>query len=205
MIWTHIYDLILKLFCLLAPIALLAQIPFLEQHNALLFVFSFILSGLSYYAFFRTLGSQLYSQLVLKMPLSFSEAKKLNAAFAPLIPFPFEWLPMKEIAQVEAHLKYEMALQILHEWQTENKLKRAQYLSHFSNSSLKTKIMTGLAYLTIAYLIVASFINIPPVSYLSAAYMGLFNTNEYYPILNMLVSCLLALVFFKSIDKNIRL
>jgi hypothetical protein len=55
----------------------------------------------------------------------------------------------------------------------------------------------------VLYVFVAVFMHWYPMNLLNDFYMKLFNTNEYYPMLNGMITALPIILIFKMIDKNI--
>lgn len=112
--YTHIYDLIFKLGLIFLAIIISTQIPFLESMGfAAALVFMVLFMGL-YYLYGRTFSTYLYCRFSLKMNLTLEQAKPLNGAFSPVLSL--EWLSMKELKNVEDHLKYETTLAIYEAW-----------------------------------------------------------------------------------------
>jgi hypothetical protein len=61
-----------------------------------------------------------------------------------------------------------------------------------------------MMYCLVVYFIAATFLNLPPSDFVTATYCRLFDTKEYYLVLNMLVLVIPALLVFKLTDRNIR-
>ncbi len=198
MFWTHFYDLIVKFGILFLSIFAMTSFPFYDDYAILLILTSLAISSISYIYFLRTLGSYLYCRFTLKMPVDFKQAEKLNAALSPN-PFTLlglEWLPLNEVKHSEADMKFERAIELLEIWTEQKKLKRQEQIDKFKNNSTATKIYEISLGLICVGLLLTSFFNVPPASYLISYYCELFDTNEYHPIL---IGCLMIIIFLLPI------
>ncbi len=204
MIWTHIYDLILKLVTLLLSIIIMIQFPFSQNYAVISIIIGVILFFVSYHYFIRTLATYLYCKMTLRMNVNFSEAKQLNNAFSPLFSLHMQWLPMTEIKSLNDSKKYDAALDIYKRWDEEKKKERAQHMQDFKSSGKWTKILTITMYCFVVYFVVATFMNLPPADFVTEVYCRIFSTDNYYPILTGLVLVLPTILIFKRIDKNIK-
>ncbi len=191
MIWTHFYDLILKLGILFLSIFIFIQIPFIEERGVLLFVLVLLISVGSYILFLRTLGSWLYSRLTLKMKVNFQQAKSLNAALAPInqIGYYSKWLPLKEVQNFPSDQKYLAAQQMIQNWQQENKREAEQ--KNLSKPSIKK--LEIVAAILVILSIVLSYLQLLPASYLIELYLYVFQTDRYPPVL---IGIILIFLFF---------
>ena len=203
MIWTHIYDLFLKLITMFLVFILL-EILHLEKNIIIHIVLAIVLFLIIYTFIFRTIATYLYCRLTLKMNVSLEQAKNLNGAFSPIFPLNFKWLPMKELKSIDNNIKYETAIGIYQKWQKENKTTRVQYIDNFKNSQLKIKLLTLSGGLLIGYFIIASFFNIPPASWVTEIFCKLFETQTYSPILNCILLILPTVLIFIKIEKKIK-
>lgn len=126
------------------------------------------------------------------MYLNFNQAKKLNPALSPN-PFSFiglEWLPLKEVNDLESDKKYGTSIELLDKWIQQKKLRRLEQKEKYKNSSATSKVFEiSLGVLSII-LFITSFLNIPPASIVINYYCELFNTNEYNP---MLIGCIMII------------
>ena len=156
--------------------------------------------------FFRTLATFMYCKYTLKMNLSFSQAKNLNDAYTPVLPNNMEWLPMKELRDIDDPNKYQMAIDIFNKWDESKKEKRKQQMQEFKNSKLIIKISGILLIIIFLYLIIAVFANLPPSNYLTEFYCIAFDTDRYYPMLNLILLfipvVLVYLVIYKLFEKK---
>jgi hypothetical protein len=199
MIWTHTYDLILKLLTLFLSIFCLTQIPYLEN-NEVSIVIGIILFFVVYNLYVRTLATYLYCKFTLKMNVDIIQAKKINGAFSPI--FNIKWLPMRELRELdETNNKYETALSTYEKWEEEKKQNRNIQWEKFKNDKLKNKILKIIMYILLGYFMIAAFLNLPPANLLTLTFCRLFDTNEYYPILNLLILVLPIILLFKIFDK----
>jgi hypothetical protein len=94
-------------------------------------------------------------------------------------------------------------LKIIENWKQEQKTEQQQIKQNFKEASLKTKVLTVTMYGLVLYVFVAVFMHWYPMNLLNDFYMKLFNTNEYYPMLNGMITALPIILIFKMIDKNI--
>lgn len=190
MIWTHIYDLIVKLGTLFLSIFALTLIPFFEEQGVLIVILSIIFSVIAYTIFLRTLGSYLYCRLTLKMPVTMKQAKTLNKGLAP-IPFQFgdfSWLPLTEVKNIDDN-KYDMALSLIDQW-TMKRRERWQKIIEQSTGFVKfIEILMAVIFIG---MLATSHFNIPPASYIIELYCKIFDTNEYHP---MLIGSLTSFIF----------
>lgn len=203
MFFTHIFDIIFKLISIIISIfGILILIEFFNDALAA-FIFSFVFSILLYILIFRTIASLLYARFYLKMELNYLQAKELNKALSPIFSLGNKWLPLLEIKEIESDYKYETALKIIENWKQEQKTEQQQIKQNFNEASLKTKVLTVTMYGLVLYVFVAVFMHWYPMNLLNDFYMKLFNTNEYYPMLNGMITALPIILIFKMIDKNI--
>ncbi|MFY8019758.1 MAG: hypothetical protein ACOVP1_01120 [Bacteroidia bacterium] len=137
------------------------------------------------------------------MELNYLQAKELNEALSPIFNLRNKWLPLLEIKEIEADYKYETALKIIENWKQEQKTEQQQIKQNFQEASLKTKILSIIMYALVLYVFVAVFMHWYPMNLVNDFYMNFFNTNEYYPMLNGMITALPIILFFKLIDKNI--
>jgi hypothetical protein len=133
-----------------------------------------------------------------------SQAKQLNGAFSPIFPLTMKWLPMKELKNIDDTIKYQTALDTYRNWDEQNKQNRKQQLQDFKNAGQRTKILTVIMYVLVAYFMIAGFMDLPPANYLTLAYCKLFDTENYYPLLNCFILVLPTILLFKAFDKNIK-
>jgi hypothetical protein len=203
MFFTHIFDIIFKLISII--ISIFGILILIEFYNDALaaFIISFVFSILLYGLIFRTIASLLYARFYLKMELNYLQAKKLNIALSPLFSLGNKWLPLLEIKEIEADYKYENALKLIENWKQEQKSEQQKIKQNFNDASIKTKILTIIMYGLVLYVFTAVFMHWYPMNLLNDFYMDLFNTNEYYPMLNGMITALPIILIFKMIDKNI--
>jgi|SRR3954462_143521 hypothetical protein len=191
MIWTHFYDLIIKLFLLFVSILIVINIPFIDQQPILILFFILFISISSYILYLRTFSSFLYCRFTLKMNISMEEARKLNPALSPA-PFSIgglKWLPLKEVKTLPTDKKYEAALSLLENW-LKNKDVQKKVLQVETSTTIK--ILEYSVLVVFLYLLLASHFDLPPSHYFIMLYCKIFNTNEYSP---MLITMLLTLVY----------
>lgn len=120
--FTHSYDFILKLITYPGVLISLFSIPGSRNNGfvvLLLLLLGIVLGFIVYTFLVRTLSSWLYCRYTLNMKVTLAQAKKLNAAFSPWHPFE-EWLPMKELKQIDEQLRYPAALEFLKKWEEQN-------------------------------------------------------------------------------------
>ncbi|MBL7683445.1 MAG: hypothetical protein JNK00_08785 [Flavipsychrobacter sp.] len=122
MIWTHIYDLVLKLLTITVTIIILSHTPAFENKGILIMGIALIIFFFSYHYFIRTFSTFLYCTLALKMKINLSQAKQLNDAFSPTLRL--NWLPMRELKNLDNNVKLETAIRILEKWRERNKKSR---------------------------------------------------------------------------------
>jgi len=204
MIWTHIYDLILKLTTLFLSIIILIPIPYLGDNGIVVVILGIILFFVIYNLFVRTLATYLYCKFTLKMNIDLSQAKQLNEAYSPIFPMTMKWLPMKELKNIDETIKYQTALDTYRNWDEQNKQNRKQQLQDFKNAGQKTKILTVIMYVLVVYFMIAGFMDLPPANYLTLGYCKLFDTENYYPLLNCFILVIPTIILFKAFDKNIK-
>lgn len=191
MIWTHIYDLMIKLATLFLSIILFVSIPFFVDNELVLIILSIFISGILYIFFLRTLGSYFYSRFTLKMKINYSQAKKMNDAFSPLTLTDLNWLPLKDLKNVEEKDKYAVALERLEKWKEEKRIARKKQIDDFKNSTSFGKVLEIIFGLIVLTCFVISHYNLPPASYLISFYCDLLNENSYPP---MLIGSFLSLI-----------
>ena len=185
MIWTHVYDLALKLIVLFLSIFLFTSLPVFDDHVIVLIITSFAVSIIFYIFFLRTLGSYLYSRFTLKMPVSFAQAKQLNEALAPN-PFftnDLKWLALNEIKELDPDTKYEVALKLLVKWKEQKKEARKLQIEKFKRSSSQSKFFEITLAVLVVLCFVTSFLELPPANLIIKYYCIFFDTNSYSPIL----------------------
>lgn len=200
---THIFDILFKLISI--TISIFGIMILIQYYNDALaaFIISFVFSILLYVIIFRTIASLLYARFYLKMELNYFQAKELNKALSPIFTLGNKWLPLTEIKEIEADYKYETALKLIENWKMEQKTEQQKIKQNFKEASLKTKVLTFIMYGIVLYVFVAVFMHWYPMNLLNDFYMDLFNTNEYYPMLNGMITALPIILIFKMIDKNI--
>jgi hypothetical protein len=203
MFFTHTFDIIFKLISI--TISIFGIMILIQFYNDALaaFIISFVFSILLYVLIFRTIASLLYAKFYLKMELNYFQAKDLNKALSPIFTLGNKWLPLTEIKEIEADYKYETALKLIENWKMEQKTEQQKIKQNFNEASLKTKVLTVIMYGIVLYVFVAVFMHWYPMNLLNDFYMNLFNTNEYYPMLNGMITALPIILLFKMIDKNI--
>ena len=202
MIWTHKYDLLVKLLCIAAVVALFIPVSdYLElqgyptHFGPLVFGLALVLAVIIYAILLRSVGTYLYARFTLEMPVSFAQAKKLNKAFAPLFPVGMKWLPMHELYGLPDEHKYEAALRIMDTW-IDYKVERKDKEQKVRDlEPLNIKVARTVMVVLMISCFGLSVMNLPPASYLSRFTSWLFNENAYYPMLNfcVLVSPLLLI------------
>ena len=206
MVWTHFFDLLLKLISIIPTfiIAIAAMMPYYTDEGPgilsvlLILAFWYVI----YKYLFRTLATYLYCRISLKMKVSFEEARQLNEAYTPI--FGMKWLPMKELRNARNIDKYQVALGIFRAWDEERRQDRQQTWAEFNHSGLGTRALTVLKYLLIVYFCIAVINGWPPADFLISVYCRLFDTERYYPALIMIILILPVVWIFKAIDKNIK-
>ena len=203
MFFTHIFDKLLKLTSLLISVLCVMQTEAFDDFLVLQIIFVLLSSAILYVGFFRTLSSYFYARFYLKMDLNFNQAKELNEALSPVFNLRLKWLPLLEIKEIDADYKYETALKLIENWKQEQIVEQQKIKQNFKEASLKTKVLTIIMYGLVLYVFVAVFMHWYPMSLLNDFYMNLFNTNEYYPMLNGMITALPIILIFKMIDKNI--
>lgn len=204
MIWTHIYDLLLKMATFGLIILGFSFFPIGINNFFILFIIGFIMFFTVYNFILRTLATFLYCKFTLKMELTLAQAKHLNNAFSPIFPPNVKWLPMEDLKQTDSINKYEIALETLNKWEIEKVENKRIEIQDFKQSSNKTKFLTVLMYIIIIYFGIASHFNLPPSNYLTAIFCKVFNTEKFYPVINMLILAYLTNLIFTKIDKNIK-
>lgn len=203
MIWTHIYDLLLKLATIFLSIVVLIQIPWLEENPIVLALLGVLLFFVVYNYFVRTLATYLYCKFTLKMNVDLTQAKELNDAFSPLFTSPLKWLPMKELKNADDAVKYQVAIDTYNKWREERKRLKTQQIQNFKNAGQRTKTLTIVMYGLVGYFMIAGFMNWPPANYIAEAYCRLFETENYFPIFNCAILILPTILLFRAYDRNI--
>jgi len=135
------------------------------------------------------------------MKLNLMQAKQLNNAFTPMSLVNMNWLPMKNLKTMDDSLKFQLALDTFKNWNEENKLKLNQQLQEFKNLKFTTKLLNILFLVLIVYILIASFFELPPTSYVINAYCLLFDTNKYHPILIGLIANIPCFLILYVINK----
>ena len=199
--WTHLFNLLVKAVCFVAVITLLLLLPSLDDSEGLLFFAVFAACfALLYYGFFRRLGDYLYCTLYLKMDVTWQEVGLLKDGLSPVIST--KWLPMREVQKVPREQRFERALELLRQWNTHVTIKTEEKVEEFKDLSFLGKTLNALLILLVLGAIATSFLNIPPASYITEFYCNLFDTNSYYPMLNVVILCIpvgcLALLIRRS-------
>ena len=200
---THIFDIIFKLISLLIGILCILILMNYNDNAPYTFIFAIIFFIILYLGIFRTIASLLYARFYLKMEINFFQAKELNKALSPIFTLGNKWLPLTEIKEIEADYKYETALKLIENWKQEQKTEQQKIKQNFNDATLKTKVLTVIMYGLVLYVFVAVFMHWYPMNILNDFYMNLFNTSEYYPMLNGMITALPIILIFKMIDKNI--
>lgn len=204
MFWTHIYDLIFKLITLIGTIVIMDKLTSIENNPKILIILSIIIAFILYKYIIRTLATYLYCKLTLKMNLNLSQAKQLNDAFSPVISRDLKWFPMTELRNMDSDNKFQIALNHYNQYRETLKQDKVQQIKDFNNAEQKTKILTVLKYGLYAYFAVAVVFNLPPSNFITQLFCVVFNTENYYPILNILILLLATNLIFKSLDKNVK-
>ena len=204
MMWTHLYDLVLKLVTMFLVIVLIVQVPVVGSNAFVGILLVIILFFVSYYLLIRTLATYLYCKLTLKMNLRFKQAKKLNDAISPVFSLDMQWLPMTEIKALDDNIKYKVALNTYAIWKEEKQKKMQQRLLDFKAAGQQSKTLTVVQYVLVAYIAIASFMNLPPANYLTIAFCKLFDTDKYYPILNSFLLIVPTLLIFKVLGRKLK-
>jgi len=183
--WTHIYDLLVKAIALALSFVLFEGILNIEADQWLMVTGVLLVSVLLYYAVLRTLGSYLYALISLQMPINWRQARSLNKALSPVLDM--RWLPMKEVKAVKEPLRYEAALRLCSDWDLERRQKRGDQLAWFQKLDGLSQVVNVVLVLLFLAIMTVSILNVAPASYVTEAYCTFFNTEEYYPMLNMLI------------------
>lgn len=204
MFWTHLYDLLLKIVTVLFIILAFSFFPSMIDNFFITFIIGILLFFVIYNFVLRTIATFLYCKFTLKMDLTYAQAKHLNNAFSPIFPPNVKWLPMEELKQLESINKYEIALETLKKWEIEKRENNKREIQDFKQSSNKTKFLTVLMYVIIIYFGFASHLNLPPSNFLTAIFCKVFNTEKFYPIINLLILAYITNLIFIKIDKNIK-
>lgn len=204
MIWTHIYDFLLKLITAVTTLLLITQVPFTEQQPAWIILSILALVFLIYHYWIRTFATYLYCRRTLRMPVSIQQAGRLDNAFTPTFSSNLKWLPMTFIKDLDDNIKYQTALDTYRQWQTEKKQENDRKLQQFKKAGKADQIVTILFFLTCGYFVIASILNLPPASFITAAYCRIFETDHYVPILNSFILIIPTTTLFIFIRRNIR-
>jgi len=138
------------------------------------------------------------------MNLRFKQAKKLNDAISPVFSLDMQWLPMTEIKALDDNIKYKVALNTYAIWKEEKQKKMQQRLLDFKAAGQQSKTLTVVQYVLVAYIAIASFMNLPPANYLTIAFCKLFDTDKYYPILNSFLLIVPTLLIFKVLGRKLK-
>jgi hypothetical protein len=211
MAWTHKFDLLFKLIAIAICVALLVLFgDYLDQiqnhyvHMATFIVVIITVFVLIYYPLLRSLGTYCYANFTLKMKINFAQAKKLNSAYSPFILSSRDWLPMTELAQDDVTMKYEKALAIYEMYDTEKRHERIKDKHGFKESSLVRKILKIVSVVLMCGAFITGILNLPPSSYISNFYCKLFDTNSYFPMLNIVLMILPIAIIFTLIDNKLK-
>ncbi len=198
--WTHLYDLILKFLSLILILFLVLAVPGLIDHPFIAFLFLSVLWSLSIIYVVRTPGSWLYCRIRLKMPVSFSQASKLNHVLSPN-PFLFklhgqEWQPLLEVLEVESEERFDLAMEIADIWEINRALKAHQTKKVLRNAPVKSKFILLIMGVVVAYCFIAAFAELPPANYYIRLYCQVLDTREYSV---SLIACLMILTIIGPI------
>src|ERR1043165_826831 len=200
-IYTHIYDAFMKLLAIALCATLTLQIMAIDDPGLPLLLGVLMLSVLLYYALLKTLGTWLYCKFTLKMDLTFAQARTLNGAFAPV--WSNQWLPMKELKDIDDSIKYETALKIYEHWKETGERVKQTVKVEFAPKSNKTKVLTVIMYSLFVVFFITSIANVPPSSYIADMWMRIWGDNKYNPIVNWAILILPTYFIFKGIDPNV--
>ncbi|MFM9986844.1 MAG: hypothetical protein ACKVOK_16510, partial [Flavobacteriales bacterium] len=200
MIWTHIFDLLLKAGAFVLIIIMAVLIPELMDDPIRGITFIMVLWVLSLVFVVRTPGSWLYCRIRLKMPVSFSQASKLNHLLSPN-PFQFklhgqEWLPLLDVLEVESEKRFDLAMEISDSWEAERAQKARQTKEELRNAPGKSKVFLILFGSVAAYCFIAAFAGLPPANYYIRLYCQILDTREYSV---SLIACLIILTIIGPI------
>ncbi|MFM7022980.1 MAG: hypothetical protein ACKOXB_08370 [Flavobacteriales bacterium] len=138
------------------------------------------------------------------MKVSFKQAKVLNPSLSPLLSYDLKWLDMLEIKQITPTLKYETAVTIQENWFKDRKEKRTEAKRKLKGESILKKLLLLLILIIISGVIISGFLNLPPLSYLTDAYCYLFDTDHYYPMLNITLLLIPLAFIYKRINDRMK-
>lgn len=201
--YTHLYDIICKASSLILGLSIATLIPNSDNDPMTIIIGGLTLFVGLYFGFFRTLSSLAYCKFTLKMDITFSQAKQLNPALSPLTLRSLHWLPLKEIKTLLTEQKLEAALATQAAWLAIRNAKRKQVLPQFLSSSIKTKTVTLLGHCGAVYFGIATFVDLPPCSWLNA-----YLEQELYikaPMLSFILFAAPWIVLMRQVDKNAQL
>lgn len=199
---THLIDGLIKLGLLFALILLLANIPFFEGKGFLLLFTIAFLSIILYVFIFRTLGSYLYAKWMLKMPLSWTQAKKLNEGLSPFSNHFMTWLPLKQVKNLDDDIKYKTAVELIERWKIENQNKKQEAFESFKSGSNLAKTLKFIYITYIVVCLLTSFFNLPPASYVIEWYCVYFGDDSYSPMFIWAIMMLPVLIIVLLLKKK---
>lgn len=203
--WTHIYDLIIKLITILiCMILMLDYFPLLQDNKTISIIIAVGLYFLSYHFIVRTLATFLYCKFSLGMPISIQQAQNFNNIFTPTLSTELTWMPMTEIKLLPKSERYQTALKINLEWKAQKTQTKIQNQQDFKDASIKTKSLTIIMYIVMVYFALSAFLNIFPANKITDFFCSIFQTESYFPALNIIILLLPTFWIFKLIDKNIK-
>lgn len=201
--FTHFFDGLFKLLTLGFAVFIVLEIQFLNNSPLALITGVLTISFILYFYVFRSLSSFFYTRFILKMDITYIQASLLNPSLSPLSIYNQEWLKLEEVKDLESSKKLPSALEIQDDWLKEKAWKRKSVLPTFIESSTKTKVLTILSLLWIAYSSVASFTDWPPASFINSFLSK--HLEIYSPMATILLLVVPVLLLVRALDKNVKL
>ena len=202
MAWSHLYDLLVKFTSLFLVIGLVLLVPQMADAHPLPLLIVVLAGWFAAYHFvFRALNTLLYARFTLGMPLDLSQAKALNDAFTPAWPMQREWLPMKDLKDVEPSARHGVALERLEAWRKQRNIRRELEKKAMQERTPANKAALVVMIAAIPLLLLCSVAQLPPADRVITIYCATFGTESYPPMLIWIIMLVPVLLLFALLSR----
>lgn len=214
MYWSHGFDFLIRVIGFGASVFAASPLfPLLDQpifegvqlwlKVTVLLLFMALFYIVLHLSILGRISSWLYCRFHLKMPVSLSQAHQLQKGLSPLFPHRGTWLTFAEVKDLEPDEKFSRALELQKQWLEDLKAKNSGMITRFNQSSFKTQFIAVTLVVYMILMLVFSYMNLPPASYIAYAIANMLNVDTYYPMLNWIILTIPVILLAKLIDKDL--
>ena len=199
-LYTHIFDFLMKLLAVFMFIGISLVIKSLGSVAAISVLVSILITLPVYWFVLRPISSWLYAKFLLKSKLNFSQARQSSILFSPILNMS-KWYPMKDIKKLP---ESERASAIVNK-SNELSLYYAERSNEWKSKNITWRVLRVFLWILMLLVIPLSYkSSIFPFSWMAEIQASIFN-GSYYPVINLIICLIPLAIIIGRLEKFLKI